>query len=242
MHYIRVAIIEDMILEAIRRVSGYVRKNEAEFVRRVREESALQQETAVKESRKKLTNAKRRREEVSGFIKKLYESYAAEKIPEQHFAELLAEYGAERTALDGEMEKLQAEIDGYNTDTVRADKFIELVKRHTEFTEFSAGLLNEFVEKIIVHEAVKIDGVRTQDIEIYFTFIGKFDVPETAKPAPAQEIRPAHKKKLRRHMTEEERTRERERDRVRYYRKRDARIAAEQAQRAAILQGTSFAV
>ena len=46
------------------------------------------------------------------------------------------------------------------TDSVRADKFIELVKRHTEFNEFSASLLNEFVEKIIVHEATKVNGVR----------------------------------------------------------------------------------
>jgi len=57
--------------------------------------------------------------------------------------------------------QLGVEIDAYNTDSVRADKFIELVRKHTGFTEYSAVLLNEFVEKIIVHEAVKIDGVRT---------------------------------------------------------------------------------
>ena len=56
---------------------------------------------------------------------------------------------------------------------MRADKFIELVKRHTEFTEFSASLLNEFVEKIIVHEAAKVNGVREQEVEIYLNFIGK---------------------------------------------------------------------
>jgi len=130
------------------------------------------------------------------------------------------------------------------------------VKRHTEFTEFSASLLNEFISKVFVHEAVRINGVRTQDIEIFFTFIGKFEVPEmkiaeteiTTLPItehnPAQEI-PTQKqkqKKLRRFMTEEERARERERDRIRYAVKRNARIAIEQEQRAAILQGTSFAV
>jgi len=233
-----------MILEAIRRVSGYVRKNEAEFVKRVREESALQQEAAVKESKRKMSQSQRRRDEVSGLIKKLYEAYAAEKIPEQHFAELLAEYGAERTALDGEIAKRQAEIDGYNADTVKADKFIELVKRHTEFTEFSAGLLNEFVQKVIVHEAQKIDGVRTQDMEIFFTFIGKFEVPAKAIPKPKKTEMPTLKqqKKLRRFMTEEELAREREYDRKRYAKMRDARIAKEQAEREAILQGTSYAV
>jgi hypothetical protein len=242
-HYIRVPVIEEMILEAIRRVSGYVRKNEAKFVKRAREESALQQEASVKESKRKLAQSPRRRDEVSDLIKKLYEAYAAEKIPEQHFSELLTEYGAERTALDCEMAKLQAEIDSYNTDTVRADKFIELVKRHTEFTEFSAALLNEFVEKVIVHEAVKIDGVRTQDVEIFFTFIGKFDVPETitAQKEPPKMIGTKNRK-LRHHMTEEELARERANDKRYYERKVAAKKAAEQAEREAILHGTAYAV
>ena len=124
-HYIRVSVVESLVLEAIRRVSGYVRENEAEFIERVREKSALQQEAAVKESRKKLSKAKRRREEISGLIKKLYETYATGKIPENHFSELLTGYDTEQKTLDGEIERLQAEIDRYNTDSVRADKFIE---------------------------------------------------------------------------------------------------------------------
>jgi DNA invertase Pin-like site-specific DNA recombinase/ssDNA-binding Zn-finger/Zn-ribbon topoisomerase 1 len=233
MHYIRVVVIEEILLEAIRRVSGYVRENEAEFVKRVRKQSALQQEAAAKESRRKMSQSQRRRDEVSSLIKKLYEAYANEKIPENHFAELLAEYGAERNSLDAEIGKLQAEIEGYNNDTVRADKFIELVKRHTEFKELSAALLNEFVEKVIVHEAVKVEGERVQDIEVFFTFIGKFDVPKTAETEPAREKRkPAKKQRT---------DREREYERLRYEKKRSARIAAEQAERAAILEGTSFA-
>ena len=144
-HYIRVSVVENLLLEAIRRTSNYARDNEADFMKRVREESELQQETAAKESRKKLTKLKQRREELSGLVKKLYEAYAADKIPEKHFSELLKGYDTEQTALDLEIERLQSEIDRYNTDSVRADKFIELVKRHTEFTELSAGLLNEFI-------------------------------------------------------------------------------------------------
>lgn len=141
-HYIRVSVVENLILTAIRRVSEYVRENETEFIERVREKSALQQETAVKESRRKLTKSKRRREEISGLIKKLYEAYATGKIPENHFSELLTGYDTEQAELDKQIAELQAAVDSYNTDSVRADKFIELVKRHTEFTEFSASLLN----------------------------------------------------------------------------------------------------
>jgi len=232
-HYIRSSVIENLILDAIRRVSGYVKNNEAEFVERVRMESALQQDAAVKDSKRKLAKSQRRRDEVSSLIKKLYESYAADKIPEKYFTELLAGYDAEQTALDAGIDRMQSEIDAYTSTTVNIDKFIELVKRHSEFSEFSAGLLNEFVEKVVVHEAVKIDGVRTQEIEIYFAFIGKFDVQDEV---PAEEEK-AETPRPRKPRTEADR----EHDRRRYAKKRDARIAAEQAERAAILEGTSFA-
>ncbi len=240
-HYIRVSVVESLVLEAIRRVSGYVRENEAEFIERVREKSSLQQEAAVKESRKKLSKATRRREEISGLIKKLYETYATGKIPENHFSELLTGYDNEQKTLDGEIERLQAEIDRYNTDSVRADKFIELVKRHTEFTEFSASLLNEFVEKIIVHEATKVNGVREQEVEIYLNFIGKFDLPEQEEQPEEPPVRKS-KKKRRHEMTEEQRAALRERDKVRYARKVAAQKAAEEAQRAAILKGTAYEI
>lgn len=240
-HYIRVSVVESLILEAIRRVSGYVRQNETEFIERVRETSAITQETAVKENRKKLTKSKRRREEISGLIKKLYESYAVGKIPEKHFSELLTGYDTEQETLDREIENLQTEIDRYNTDSVRADKFIELVKRHTEFTELSASLLNEFIEKVIVHEAVKTEGKRTMQVDIYLNFIGKFELPETEEQQEETPKRTS-RKKLRRDMTEEQRNRERERDHQRYAQKVAAKKAAEEAARMAILQGTAYEV
>lgn len=239
-HYIRVPVIEKLILTAIRRVSGYARENEAEFIQRVRETSVISQEAAVKESRKKISKAKRRRDEVSGLIKKLYEAYASGKIPEKHFSELLTGYDAEQETLDTEIAELQTAIDTYNTDSVRADKFMELVKRHTEFTELSASLLNEFVEKVIVHEAVKINGKREQTVDIYLNFIGKFDVPLTEEERQEEAPKRKSRKKPRHEMTEEQRQRERERDHRRYAQKVAAKKAAEEAQRAAILQGTIY--
>ena len=238
-HYIRVEVVEQLILDAIRRASRYAIENEAAFIQRVREEAALQQEAAVRESRRKLTKGKRRREEISRLIKKLYESYAADKIPENHFSELLTGYDAEQKNLDTELERLQAEIDRYNTDSVRADRFLELVKRHTEFTELTPTLLNEFVEKVVVHEAIKIEGKRTMQVDIYLNFIGKFDLPEQ-EAAQAATPEKKRKKKLRREMSEEQREILRKRDKERYARKTAAKKAAEEAARAEILKGTAY--
>jgi DNA invertase Pin-like site-specific DNA recombinase len=230
-HYIRAVVVEELILSAIRRVSRYVRENEAEFVKRVREDSVLRQEAAVKENRKKLAKAKRRRDEIGALIKKLYESFAKDMIPENHFSELLNGYDSEQRTLDGEIARLMSEVDRYNADTMKAAKFIAIVKRHTDITAFSATLLNEFVEKVIVHEADKSSGKRTQKVDIYMNFIGMFDVPEDETEQPAEEV-----KSKRRPRTDKDR----EYDRRKYAKVRDARIAAEQKKRAEILKGTSY--
>jgi cell division protein FtsB len=239
MHYIRVNVVESLILTAIRNVSGYVRENQGEFIEKVRELSAVQQEQGVKDNRKKLTKSKRRQEEVATLIKKLYENYALDKIPEKNFTDLLASYNDEQDKLETEIAELQTAVDEWETDSVRADKFIELVQKYTEFPELTPQILNSFVDRVVVHEADKSSGKRVQEVDIYFNFIGNLSFPQ-ATPEPEEPPR-ISTKKLRCNMTDDAREAERERDRRRYAVKREARLAKEQAERAAILAGTSFA-
>ena len=235
-HYIRVEVVQELILDTIRRVSSYARNNEAEFIERVRQQSVLQQETAVKDNKKRLTKAKRRREEITGLVRKLYETYATGKIPENHFEGLLKGYDIEQNSLDTEIEKLQTEINDFN-----ADSFMELVKKHTEFTEFMPLLLNEFIEKVIVHEADKSTGKRIQQVGIHLNFIGNFELPLSEMPQEEpQKTTGTRGRKLRRDMTPEELEHEREIDRRAYAKKKAARLAKEEAERAEILAGTSF--
>ncbi|MFP3154677.1 DUF4368 domain-containing protein [Lachnospiraceae bacterium ZAX-1] len=234
MHYIRVEVVEKLILSTIQRMSKFVMTNEAEFVERVREASALNQESAIKESRKKLAKSRRWREEIDGLIKKLYESFATGKIPENHFSRLLSEYDEEQKSLGPAIAELQSDIDTFNADSVRADKFIDLVKKHTEFDELTPAVLNKFIDKVIVHEADKSSGKRVQKIEIYLNFIGSLELPEEMVESSEEEIAPKKK-----HIRNE---RDREHDRRRYAKKRDARIAAELVERNLILAGTSYAV
>jgi hypothetical protein len=230
--------VEELILDTIRRVSSFANTNETEFIEQVRQESALQQETAVKGNKKRLTKAKRRREEISGLVRKLYETYAAGKIPETQFTDLLKGYDTEQNSLVNDIERLQAEINTFNTDSIKVDRFMELIKKHTEFTEFTPLLLNEFIEKVIVHEADKSTGKRIQKVDIYLNFIGNFELPiEEAEELPTTLSRG---RKPRRLMTPEELEHEREIDRRAYAKKKAARIAKEQAERAEILAGTSF--
>lgn len=221
MHYIRVSVVEKLILETIREVSAYALSNEKEFVKKVREASDVQQEATMKEYRRRLGKAKRRHEELDELVKKLYESFATGKIPEKHFDRLLSGYDTEQTALEAEMQELQTGLDRYGADGVRADRFLELVKRYTDFSELTTPMLNEFIEKVVVHEADKSTGDRVQKVDIYLNFIGAFTVPKMEAALTAeQEAREQRKLQAR------NREREQNRLRMQRYRARQKELAA----------------
>ncbi len=187
MHYIRTAAVRELLLDTIKNVSAFVKKSEAEFIRQVREASELRQEAAAKASRKQLAKDQKRHAELDTVISKLFEQSAAGKIPEARFDTLLAGYEKEQAELAQSVERLKAELQTFDADSVRADKFIELVKKYTDFTELTTPMIHEFVEKVIVHEADRTESGRVQQVDIYLNFIGKFDVPmEPREPSPEE--------------------------------------------------------
>jgi DNA invertase Pin-like site-specific DNA recombinase/DNA-binding FrmR family transcriptional regulator len=187
LHYITTRTVNRLVLGTIRRTGSYAKDNEADFVGKIREASELRQEKAVTENKKMLTRLKRRNGELNGLVRKLYEGNASGKIPDRHFERMLAEYDEEQTATEARMKELQSAIDDYNADSVRADKFLELALRYTEFDELTVPMLNEFVEKIIVHQADRSGGKRVQKVDIYLNFIGSFTVPEEYDEYPPEE-------------------------------------------------------
>lgn len=205
MHYIPTQKIEAAILSAIQRVSWYVQNNETDFIQRVQEAWGLRQEESIKECRQRLTQAKKRYTELNGLIKKLYEGNATGRIPDKHFDRLLAEYDEEQTILEAEIAECQEHLDNWTADRLKTDQFIELTKRYTDFTELTTPMLNEFIEKVVVHEGEGRGNSRRQRLDIYLNFIGTFEVPaEIVTPMELEEQRREQEEKTAR----EERSKE----------------------------------
>ena len=127
----------------------------------------------------------KRASELDGIIKKLYESYAIGKISEKRFDVLSAEYEQEQETLDASIQKAQADLEDFEADTAKVDQFMALAKKYTDFSELTTPMINEFVDKIVVHEADRSSGERVQEVDIYLKFIGKFDVP-LPEPTPEE--------------------------------------------------------
>ena len=177
MHFIKTSVLWELILTAIREVSDYVRQDEQAFIDKVQQTSTVQIAETQREQKQRLAEATERNGELNTLIKKLYEGNATGKIPDKHFERLLAEYDREQTALETEIEDLQEQIDSFNEDSTKADKFIAVVRRYTDFTELTTPMLNEFIEKVVVHEATGGRTDRKQKIDVYFNFVGQVELP-----------------------------------------------------------------
>ena len=186
MHYVKTSVLRALVLDAIKSVSGFVRDSEEEFIRLVREASELRSAEAAKIQKEQLAKNQKRHGELDALIKRLYEDKVAGSLSAKRFEILSVEYENEQEDLERQIAVLKAGLEQFKEDGERANKFIEIVKRYTGFDELTAPMLNEYVEKIIVHEAEgERQGYgRTQKVEIYLNFIGKFDAPGQEKAEP----------------------------------------------------------
>lgn len=227
-HNISTAAVRSLILDTIRMTSEYALSNKEEFAQRVREASELRQNEAAKDLKRRLTKAQKRSAELDTLIKKLYESYALEKISESRFETLIAEYEKEQAELKEVIAAGQSDLDEFNSDTNRIEQFMELAKRYTDFTVLTTPMIYEFVDKILVHAPYKDEyGERCQEIEIYLKYIGKVDLP--VKELTAEELAAEEKKRKRRAYM-------REYSRKRYAKQKAAQQA--EAEKGAPNQGT----
>ena len=177
-HYITTKNLRTLILDTIRIISTLAISNQEEFIEKVRNASQLRQAEAAKEIKRKLNKERKRIAELDNIIKKLYESFATGKISEERFDSLMAEYEAEQKSLQVSADEADKLLSSFNEDTDRAEKFIALAKKYTDFSELTTMMINEFIDKIIVHAPERVDGDRVQEVEIYLNFIGHFDLPE----------------------------------------------------------------
>lgn len=177
-HSVATKALETLVLETIKRTCDYAVENEEAFREQICSLSTEQQGETTVRLKKRIAKAQKRVNEVNRLIKKLYEDNISGKLNDKRFNAMLSDYEAELDALEEDIERDTEELQGMDAKKVDADYFMELVQKYTSFEELTPSMLNEFVDKIMVHKAVGTGANRVQDIDIYLNYIGKFVVPE----------------------------------------------------------------
>ena len=183
-HFIRTDLLTAGVLSNLRKVTSYAAKHEARFMKLLIEQNEDGDRRRNAAKKKELETAEKRISELSAIFKRLYEDSVTGRISDERFTELSADYEAEQKELKERAARLREELSKAQEATANAEKFMNVVRRHTTIEELTPTLLREFVEKIVVHESVALDGkrrgkLRRQEIEIYYSFVGKVELPDT---------------------------------------------------------------
>lgn len=182
-HSIKVVDLEQIVLAHLNHTINFAKDYEDEFLQTVLNENAVTQQNLLKSKKAILPKSKNRIDELDRIIKKLYEDNVSQKISDERFIQFSNEYEEEQRQLKETVLNLEKEISDDTETAVNTDKFLKLIRKYTHIEELNAIILREFIEKIMVHEKVKQDGITTQQIDIYYNFIGFVEIPDNTKTA-----------------------------------------------------------
>ena len=183
-HRINESAVLTLVSDTLRAIAEYSRNDRTEFIHTVQETQVAQQSADISKKRRRLAAAQKRAGELEKLICKIYEDNALGKLPDARYKALDTQYAKEQDALEIEIAELEKAVTGYEQSQKSAEKFIALIDKYENFDTLTNTMFNEFVEKILVHErARKGSQDTTQEIEIYFNFLGRY-IPPSLQPVP----------------------------------------------------------
>ena len=204
-HRINEDVVLSLVSDMLKAIAEYAKHDRAEFVRVVQEAQSSQQTAAVRKQRTRLAAAKQRVSELEVLLCKIYEDNILGKLSDSRYATLDAQYAKEQSELNSEIASLEKAVDGYEKHEKDVDHFIALIDKYENFDKLTIAMLNEFIEKILVHERDRKGSIQTtQEVEIYFNFVGRFVPPAFGEaeltPEELEEIRKREERKDRLHQ------------------------------------------
>ena len=204
-HRINESAVLTLVSDTLRAIAEYSRNDRTEFIHTVQETQVAQQSADISKKRRHLATAQKRAGELEKLICKIYVDNALGTLPDTRYMALDAQYAKEQDALEIEIAELEKAVTGYEQSQKSAEKFIALIDKYENFDTLTNTMLNEFVEKILVHErSRKGSQDTTQEIEIYFNFLGRY-IPPSLQPVPLtpeeqEELRKREERKDRLHQ------------------------------------------
>ncbi len=177
-HRINEKVVLDLISGMLQAISDFAKSDRAAFIREVQEAQASQQDSDIRKKRRRLAAAQKRAGELERLVCKIYEDNALGRLPDARYAALDAQYAKEQEELAAEITQLEKAVSSYDQGKKSAEKFIALIDKYQGFDTMTNTMLNEFVDKILVHERDR-KGCQdtTQTVEIYFNFVGRYIPP-----------------------------------------------------------------
>ena len=187
-HRIDVDDVMETLKEVLRKIGKFSFTNKSEFEALVKNSLAKEQTEEVGKQKKRIPQITDRLAQIERVINKLYEDNALGNIEPKRYEQLSGKYAEEYYSLKSEQEQIEERLSEFENANQRAKNFIKLAESYSDFEELTPAAINEFINKIVVHERdVKRAKYTVQRIEVYFNYIGKFENELTKEIEPTEE-------------------------------------------------------
>lgn len=198
-HHVNADTIEALLLSSLQRLCKLIIDNEDEFARQLQEQKHNRMNKTSDKYFLEFNETKRRYDEVEVLTCGLYENYTNGVISERQYKILCTRYDNELNELEGKMNRLKEQMETDNQPVIQKDRFISLIRKYKYPESVTDSMLKELIDKVVVYEAVGGKGKnRTQNIEIYYNYIGQFEFAFTEEDLLAEKekerIKEAEKK------------------------------------------------
>ena len=172
-HYIRECVLDEIVLEDLRRVTSAAREHPEKFAAYIGSKQSIELQREIRRQEKELAAMRKRKAELDAIFKKLYEDSVLGRITTEQFQMLSGSYTEEQNLITVGIPQKENEIQRLRETVSGTDSFLDKAKRYTDITELTPELLRLFIEKIVVHEKeVKWSKHAPQTVEIYYNGIG----------------------------------------------------------------------
>ena len=176
-HYISDEALQIIVLENIQRVVSYMKDYEDLFIQEQLAKSTQDEIKRISKNKKELEKAKNRVIEIDNIFMHIYEDNVSGKITDDRFRNLSFNYDKEQQELKIKIEQLSKDIENTEKKDTDITQFISNVKKYTEIDHLTAEILNELIEKIVIHQQEKVNGKKVQEIDIYYRGVGIISFP-----------------------------------------------------------------
>lgn len=178
-HRINADAVIEIVKDTLRYLKTTIEDNPEEFIERITQTEADKRSIEAKKQQERLKACRKRVDELERLICKIYEDNALGKMPESRYETLVRQYSKEQGELNEEIDKIEAFLSEVEENRKSGKRFVDLMSRYNDFDEITPYMVNEFIDRIEVHERDRKGSIQTtQKIDIYFNFIGNYSMPE----------------------------------------------------------------
>lgn len=114
--------------------------------------------------KKYLKKHKERFNEIDIIVQNLYEDKIKGSLDERRFIVMMKYYEEQQKELKLKIDHHEGEIETFNQKKDDTNRFMGIIRKYKKIEALDAGLLNEFIEKIYVHEVTHEENNRNQNI------------------------------------------------------------------------------